>query len=151
MTGLLAVAIVCGTALFGGRYVLRTLSRRWDNEIKAWQQEKFAEAGRQNLREIVERDQREADREIEARKVSVEERRVAIDEKRFAPAPKPEPIPSDLANRPMQWEDQWMQEQERTNIQALYAEYGDWDEVRRHLAPLSVVQSDEIVAPRDLH
>lgn len=75
MIGLLAVAIVCGTSLLGGRSVLRAWSRRSENDLRAWQAEKFAQAGRDNIQAINDRDQREADRAVELRRLALEEKR----------------------------------------------------------------------------
>lgn len=154
---LAAVGLVCAAGLVGWRIWLDAWMRQAESSkrvavARQLEERRLALEERQHLAEV-ERLAVQARHaaSLEERRIELEERRVSLEERRFAPAPKATPMPPDLAQRPLQWEDQWMQEQERATIQALYAEYGDWDRVRQHLAPLAPVFTDDIVAPRDLH
>ena len=73
---------------------------------------------------------------IDERHASVEERKVTLEELAKRPAKKAEPMPPDLRNRIGSFEDDWAQEAEERTISMLYAEYDDWDLVRKNLRPI---------------
>ena len=80
---------------------------------------------------------------LDERRVAVEERRITLEELAKAPRPKAVPMPADLRNRIASFEDDWAREDEERTLIMLYAEYDDWDVVRKQLRPLnSVMESD---------
>lgn len=128
---LAALALICGTVLLIGHRTEQALSAKWTEDRLALSRT------------------REARHAIDARRVSVEEREVALRELLAQRPELGEPMPSDLDERIRAWDDEFAQEQERSNITALYALYRDWAVVRSKLAPLVPVFTDSIVAPRD--
>ena len=77
--------------------------------------------------------------DLEARRVAVEERKITLEELAKRPAKKAVPMPADLRNRIASYEEDWAQEAEERTIQVLYAEYDDWDLVRKNLRPLNSI------------
>lgn len=73
---------------------------------------------------------------IAERLAAVEERKVTLEELARRPAPKAPPMPADLRNRIASYDEDWAQEAEERTILMLYAEYDDWDQVRKNLRPL---------------
>ena len=51
-------------------------------------------------------------------------------------------MPIDLVARVEAWEDDWAREDERKALMELYAEYGDWDIVRRKYSPSLATAAD---------
>lgn len=70
----------------------------------------------------------------------IAKRAIALEERKFEKASQvaaQKPMPQALVDRIRSWEDEWAQDQERSEIMALYAEYGDWDIVATKLQPLT--------------
>lgn len=86
---------------------------------------------------------------LDARLVSVAEREITLKERLHERPSASQAMPDDLAARVRSWEDDFAQEQERDTLMSLYAEYRDWDEVRRKLPALAPFQSADIAAPRE--
>lgn len=92
----------------------------------------------------------DADRTMEARRVTVLERDVTLKEEAAKRPIGTEPMPDDLRVRILSWEDGFAQENEESTIRSLYAELGDWERVRHQLVPLPTgTPTDDIRAPRD--
>ena len=86
---------------------------------------------------------------VRERLASVEERKITLEELSRKPRAKAQPMPVDLRNRIAVFEDDWAREDEERTIMALYAEYDDWDTVRKNLRPLPSAQgTDQIFAPK---
>lgn len=76
---------------------------------------------------------------IAERLATVEERKITLEELARRPAKKAEPMPSDLRNRVASFEDDWAREDEERTLLMLYAEFDDWDAVRKQLRPIGGV------------
>ena len=97
--------------------------------------------------------QRKADRALRADSLALKRDRLKLArdeyEDRVAlrkPAKRPEPMPTDLLARINAWEDDWAKEDERNALNALYAETGDWELVRRQMGPSVAENSDLRIA-----
>ena len=80
-----------------------------------------------------------AEHDLAVRRVKIDEQRLAMDVEKGKPRAKSPPMPADLRNRIASYEEDWAQEAEERTIQVLYAEYDDWDLVRKNLRPLNSI------------
>ncbi len=76
---------------------------------------------------------------LDERRVAVEERRITLEEQAKRPAKRAEPMPQDLRNRIASFEDDWAREDEERTLMALYAEFDDWELVRKNLRSLNQI------------
>lgn len=113
MTALLIALVVCGSAIYVAHRVLLALASK-----------------------------AQADHALAERRLRLDEDYLALErerldnEKHKAALPKARAdMPPDLEARVNGWEDDWAREDERRALMEMYAEYGDWDIVRRKYSP----------------
>lgn len=128
---LAVVTLCCGTVLLIGHRAADVLSAKWTAD-RTDRQQTSSERFR-----------------LEQRRVAVAEREVAIKEQQHQRPDASQPMPPELEDRIRSWEDDWAQEQERSNIMALFGVYRDWDQVRSKLPALAPILTSDIAAPRD--
>jgi hypothetical protein len=133
---LAVVALVCGTVLLVGHRAERVLTAKWRAD--------------RLLSDAVAVDQRDRD----SRLAAIAERDIALREQEFAkrsePVRRAPPMPDDIRGRITMWDDEFAQNDERARIADLFAELGDWDQVRKALPALSpFLSADNIAAPRE--
>lgn len=75
-----------------------------------------------------------------AMQIGSDDRKTALEERKFerlnTMAKASDPMPQELVDRVLAWEDDWAQDAERRGIMELYAEYGDWAKVMTRLPSL---------------
>ena len=101
-----------------GQHIERSLCAKWDRDRHLAEREQWLQNG------------------IAAREVAVRERTITLEEQkitRLAQGMKSDPMPPELVERVMTWEDDWAQDQERARIMDLYGIYQNWDDVQKHL------------------
>jgi hypothetical protein len=140
--GALCWIAALASMVYGIRQVCGLLSAKWDADRSA---HVSAQADRLNE----EMTARLVAQGFERRRVAVLEREIALKEQQTEKPAKPAAMPDDLRSRIDAWDEEFAQENERQTLYALFSEYGDWDEVRKKLAPLTPVIAEEIASPRD--
>lgn len=85
---------------------------------------------------------------VAERLATVEERKVTLDEQARKPKARAEPMPPDLRSRIASFDDDWAREDEERMLFALYAEYDDWEQVRKNLRAIATpTETEHIFAP----
>lgn len=138
---LVTLAVVTGLC-YGVREVARVYDRKW-------REERVASASALALREDRKTERAGERLVVERRKVMVLEREMTLRESQAQRPDASVVIPEDLQGRITAWEDDWAQGNERQTLLALFAEYQDWDVVRRKLTPLNRGTVDVLEAPRE--